>query len=328
MQWLKFMPFINFAVQFYIVMRIHYGYNDLKLLNPVVTLGIFDGVHRGHLLLLRKLKKRADDIKGESVVITFYPHPRKVLSTDRNSMMLLTTLQEKIELLEKCGIDHLVIVEFDRNFSNKEACDFIEEVLVGKVGAKQLIVGFNHQFGRRGEGDFNRVKQCAEGHNIKVEMVEAIVKGSVIVSSSAIRDALLTGRLEEANDMLGYNYFIEGKIVEGKKLGRKIGYPTANVSIDDKDKLIPGNGVYAAEIIIDDRKYRGVMSIGVNPTIDKNSLVRTIEVNIFRFRKEIYGSKVKVIFRFRLRDEITFNNLTELATQIEIDKKRAIELLD
>ena len=308
-------------------MRIHYGYDDLKLKNPVVTLGTFDGVHRGHLLLLTNLKKRAADINGESVVITFYPHPRKVLYSDSDSLMLLSTLQEKIELLGECGIDYLVIVEFDREFSNKEACDFIEEVLVNKINSRQLVVGFNNHFGRRGEGDFNTVKQCAERHNIKVEMVEAAESGSIIISSSVIREALLSGRLEEANDMLGYCYFIKGKIVEGKKLGRKIGYPTANVNPDDKDKLIPGNGVYAAEIIIDEKKYKGVMSIGVNPTIDRNSSVRTIEINIFRFRKEIYGREVKVIFRFRLRDEMAFNSLSELASQIEIDKMRAIELL-
>lgn len=308
-------------------MKIHQGYENLLIRNPVVTLGTFDGVHRGHTQVISCLRKRAESINGESVLITFYPHPRQVLSDKSMSPALLTTLNEKLYLLDRSGIDHTVIIEFDSEFSNKEACVFIEEVLAGKIGSRHLIMGFNHRFGRRGEGDFSAIQECAARNGIEIETVEALKGESDAISSSSIRDALLAGRLEEANEMLGYSYFIEGKIVEGKKIGRKIGYPTANVSLDDKDKLIPGNGVYAAEIIIDEKRYKGVMSIGVNPTIDRNSSVRTIEVNIFRFRKEIYGREVKVIFRFRLRDEMTFNSLSELASQIEIDKKRAIELL-
>jgi len=308
-------------------MKIHKGYDNLQLRNPVITMGTFDGVHRGHILLLKNLKGKAAEINGESIVITFYPHPRQVLNTDSSSLMLLTTLDEKIEILDKYGVDHLILIEFDRDLSNKEACEFIEEVLVKKINARQLIIGFNHHFGRGGEGDFNTVKQCAGKHNIEVEMVEAAETGSIPISSSAIRNSLLAGRLEEANNMLGYDYFIKGKIVQGRKLGRKIGYPTANVSLKDTNKLIPCNGVYAVEVLIGRKKYKGVMSIGVNPTIDKNSSVRTIEVNIFYFGKEIYGSEVKVIFRFRLRDEITFNSISELTTQIEIDKQRAMALL-
>lgn len=308
-------------------MKIHQGYDNLLIRNPVVALGTFDGVHLGHNQVINRLRERAESINGESVLITFYPHPRSVLSDRSMSPALLTTLKEKLYILERKGIDHTIIIEFDSEFSNKEACVFIEEVLVGKIGAKHLIMGFNHHFGRRGEGDSSAIQQCAAENGLEIETLEALKGGSGAISSSLIRDALLAGRLKEANEMLGYSYFIEGRIVEGKKLGRKIGYPTANVSLDDKDKLIPGNGVYAAEIIIGEKKYKSVMSIGVNPTIDKNSSVRTIEVNIFRFRKEIYGREVRVIFRFRLRDEMIFNNLSELASQIEIDKKRAIELL-
>ena len=313
---------------FYFIMHIHYGYNELKFFNPVVTMGTFDGVHRGHKLVINRLVERAKSINGESVVITFFPHPKQVLNAGKHSLKLLTTLHEKTDLLKKCGIDHLVIIEFDKGFSNKAACDFVEDILIGRIGAKELIIGFNHHFGKRREGNYDTIKRCAAKHNLLVSMVKAELTGITPVSSSSIRNALIAGNLEEANKMLGYNYYIEGKIVEGKKLGRQIGYPTANVSVNDNEKLIPGNGVYAVEVLLQKRVYKGVMSIGVNPTIDKNSSVRTIEVNIFRFRKEIYGLDVKVIFRFRLRDEMIFESLSDLASQIAIDKKRALELLD
>jgi riboflavin kinase/FMN adenylyltransferase len=278
--------------------------------------------------LLEILRRRAEERGGESVVITFYPHPRQVLNTGKDSLMLLTTPGEKISLLEKSGIDHLVIVEFNADFSNKAACDFIEEILVGKIHARKLIVGFNHQFGKSGSGDYTSVQQCAEKHNLEIEMVDAVAAGSRVVSSSAIREALLSGKLDEANGLLGYPYFIKGLIVEGKKLGRRIGYPTANINVTDSDKLVPANGVYAVEIIIGGSIHKGVMSVGVNPTVNKDSSSRTIEVNIFDFTDDIYGHEVNVIFRHRLRDEMTFENLSDLAAQIEIDKKKAAGLLN
>jgi riboflavin kinase / FMN adenylyltransferase len=310
-----------------LIMLIHQGYENLQLKNPVVTLGIFDGVHRGHRTVIDTLVSRAREVNGESVIITFYPHPRQVLSDNKKALYFLTSLDEKIILLESCGVDHLVVIGFDRDFSNREACEFVKEVLIGKIGTRHLIVGFNHHFGRQGEGTFETIKKCAESFNLIVEKIRALNTDSGIVSSSAIRDALLEGNLDAANELLGYHYFMNGTVVKGKELGRKIGYPTANIKPDYENKLIPKNGVYAVEIKLEERIYRGVMSIGLNPTINEKPRERTIEANIFDFDREIYGAKVCVIFRFRLRDEIKFNSLSELADQIELDKKKAIGLM-
>jgi riboflavin kinase/FMN adenylyltransferase len=308
-------------------MKIHNGYDNLLLRNPVVTMGTFDGVHLGHRLVLERLKKRAVDAIGESVVITFYPHPRQVLGGRDIPLALLSTPVEKALMIQDCGIDHLIIIGFDHDFSNKEACTFIEEVLVGKIGARHLIVGFNHHFGRRGEGDFITIQQCAEKFSLTVEMIDPLTSSGCIVSSSAIRDALNKGMVEEAGKMLGYSYSVSGTIVEGKKLGRKLGFPTVNIRPENKEKLIPKDGVYAVEVIICKEKYKGVMSIGFNPTVEQNPGSRTIEVNIFDFDKDVYGESLTVIFRNRLRDEMKFESLRELTEQIELDKKKATELL-
>jgi riboflavin kinase/FMN adenylyltransferase len=308
-------------------MIIHEGYENLNLINPVVTIGIFDGVHRGHLTVINGLIRRAKEINGESTIITFNPHPKQVLAENKTDLVFLNSLEEKIYLLEKTGIDHLIIIRFDRDFSNREACEFVGEILINKVGTRHLIVGFNHHFGRHREGDFDTIKKCAEYYDFNVEQIGALNSESGIISSSAIRTALLNGKLEEANDLLGYGYFMNGTVIKGKNLGKKIGYPTANIKPDYPNKLIPKDGVYAVEICFEGEKYSGMMSIGVNPTVNKDPDLRTIEVNIFNFDRNIYGSKIRVIFRFRLRDEMRFDSISELVDQIDLDKKKAIQLL-
>jgi riboflavin kinase/FMN adenylyltransferase len=308
-------------------MKIHYGYENLQLRNPVITMGTFDGVHLGHRLVLERLKKRAEEAKGESVVITFYPHPRQVLGNSSITIPLLSTPNEKARLLEELGVDHLIIISFDHEFSNKEACSFVEEVLAGRIGARHLIVGFNHHFGRKGEGDFVSVRECAEKFNLTVEMIDPLISGTHIISSSVIRDALAGGMTSLANELLGYPYSLNGIIVEGKKLGRKIGFPTANIKPESTEKLIPMDGVYAVEVIIRNEMHKGVMSIGYNPTVEKEKKERTIEVNIFDFNNEIYDLPVTIVFRHRIRDEMKFESIDRLAEQIALDKKRAIELL-
>jgi len=308
-------------------MKIHKGYNSLELRNPVVTMGTFDGVHLGHRLVLSHLKKKAEETGGEAVVITFYPHPRQVIAGDNTPIPLLSLPHEKERLLAEAGVDHLIVISFDHEFSNKEACSFVDEVLAGKIGARHLIMGFNHHFGKRGEGDFVTVRECAERFNISMEMIDPVILGGYTVSSSVIRDALAGGMIALANELLGYQYFIGGTIVEGKKLGRKIGFPTANIRPESGEKLIPGDGVYAVEVIIENEKHKGVMSIGFNPTVEKDRLKRTIEVNIFDFNNEVYGMPLTIIFRHWLRDELKFESLGSLADQIERDKRRAIELL-
>jgi riboflavin kinase/FMN adenylyltransferase len=308
-------------------MIIHKGYENLDLFNPVVTMGIFDGVHRGHKSLLDKLVSKAGKVNGDSVVITFSPHPRLVLEKDHLNLSFLTTMEEKIVLLDKYGIDHLIIIEFSKQFSRMSACDFVEKVLVAKIGIKHLLLGYDHHFGRKGEGNYNTIKQCSASFDFTVEQVQGFHTEEGEISSSAIRDALLNGRLDEANSWLGYAYNLGGRVVEGRQIGRSLGFPTANIKPDDQYKLIPGNGVYAVEVRLDEGIYPGMLSIGSNPTVNNDGRARTIEVHIINFNRDVYGSMITVIFRKRLRDEIKFDNTQKLAEQMAIDKQITLKLL-
>ena len=301
-------------------MIIHEGYENLYLISPVVTLGIFDGVHRGHMALLNSLVSRARMAGGESVVVTFSPHPRLVLDRHNTNISFLTTMDEKIVLLEKANIDHLIVIEFTREFSEIPACDFVKDILVGKIGTRHLIIGYNHHFGRRGEGDFNTIKKCSEELDFVVEQVQGFHTEEGAISSTSIRDALLNGKLDEANKWLGYSYSLSGTVVEGKKIGKSIGFPTANIEPDSGYKLIPDNGVYAVEVKLDDTVYPGMMSIGSNPTVNTDTSFRSIEVHILNFERDIYGKRISVVFRKRLRDEKKFDNLKQLTEQMIQDK--------
>lgn len=307
-------------------MIVHRGYENLDLADPVVTLGVFDGVHRGHRALLDMLVKRAKDKGGEPVVITFYPHPRHFLGISEPELSLLTTMEEKQELLKSAGIKHLIILDFNKEFSNTGACDFVKNVLIDKVKTKHLIIGYDHRFGRSAEGDFNTIKKCRDLSNFTVEQAEGVFKGIEAISSSAIREALVNGRLDEANNMLGYNYSLSGIVVDGRKVGRAFGFPTANIE-PEKYKLVPANGVYAVEVIVNSLKYRGMLSIGFNPTVIPVRNVRSIEVHIIDFDEDIYGSNISVNFRYRLRDEKKFEDTARLASQMELDKVETIRLL-
>ncbi len=306
-------------------MIIHYGYENLKILNPVVTTGIFDGVHRGHVALLQCLKKRAAELGGESVVVTFHPHPRIVLAQDHQGLSFLSTMDEKTVLLESAGIDHMIIIEFTREFSLLGACDFIRKILVGKIGTKHLVIGYNHHFGKSREGDFVTIEQCAGSFGLDVERVEGFYTAGMAVSSSNIRNMLLEGSTEEANNILGYNYPISGVVTEGRKIGRTIGFPTANIEPSEQYKLVPARGVYAVEVKVGDSVYPGMLSIGSNPTVNSDPLKRFIEVNIFNFNDDIYGNIITVIFRKRLRSEMKFSDISQLASQIEIDRQEVLK---
>jgi len=308
-------------------MIIHEGCENLKLIAPVVTLGIFDGVHRGHKVLLTDLVSRAKVSNGESVVITFSPHPRLILQKDPGNLQFLTTMKEKQELLEKAGLDHLIVLNFNKEFSRIDACDFVKEILVKKIGTRHLLVGYNHHFGKRGEGDFNTILRCSESFDFKVEQVQGLQTEEGAISSSRIREALTEGRLDAANNMLGYSYSISGEVVQGKQIGRSLGFPTANINPDDKNKLIPAAGVYAVEVLTEGKGYTGMLSIGSNPTVNDNPAERSIEVYIINFEKDIYGKSITVIFKNWLREERKFKNLTELTRQMEIDKQDTIRLL-
>lgn len=308
-------------------MIIHYGYKNLSLKNPVVTMGIFDGVHRGHRFLLDSLVSRARETGGESVAVTFDPHPRLVLNRALKDISFLSSMEEKKILLGESGVDHLVIVEFTRDFSRIKACDFVERILVSEIGTRYIIIGHDHHFGHQAAGNYNTIENCAVSAGFMVEQVEGFKTSDGTISSSMIREALLKGVIDDANKWLGYNYSIRGAVVEGSKIGRRIGYPTANIDLSDKYKLIPGDGVYAVEALIDGNLFKGMLSIGKNPTVNPKAVKRSVEVNIFNFTKDIYGKEIEVIFRYRLRNEQKFNSTDELAEQMEKDKARALKML-
>lgn len=302
-------------------MVIHEGYENLNLISPVATLGIFDGVHRGHMALLDLLVSRARAIKGESVVITFSPHPRLVLEKNITELSFLTTMEEKKVLLENAKIDHLIVIQFNNEFSKIPACDFIKDILIEKIGTNHLIIGYNHHFGKRGEGDFNTIKQCSEEHALAVEQVQGVHTEEGIISSSSIREALLNGKLDEANNWLGYPYSVSGTVIDGRRIGRSIGFPTANIKPFSQYKLIPGNGVYVVEVKLGNQIFPGMLSIGSNPTVNEDIRFRSIEVHILNFDKDIYGRKISVIFRKRLREEKKFDDLDQLTEQMRLDKQ-------
>ncbi len=308
-------------------MIIHDGYKDLDLKKPVVTMGIFDGVHSGHRSLIDHLVRRARETGGEAVVVTFNPHPRLVLPGKKEGLSFLSTIDEKKRLLEETLIDHLIIIKFDMDLGNLEARDFIKQILVDKIGVKYFIIGYDHHFGKSRKGDFNIVRKCGEAYDFIVEQVSEVTMAGEIISSSAIREALLSGRLEEANKWLGYIYSLSGTVVGGRKLGRSLGFPTANIKPDDNNKLIPADGVYAVEVQLDDKKMPGMLSIGFNPTVNENPDKRSIEVNIFNFDGELYDRDIRINFRFRMRDEIRFENLNALTEQMKLDKQQALSLL-
>jgi riboflavin kinase / FMN adenylyltransferase len=307
-------------------MIVHTGYDNLRLNSPVVTMGIFDGVHRGHKALLDLVIKNAIDSRSESAVVTFSPHPKMVLNDKKENVLLLTTMEEKLSLLSVSGIDHLIILEFTKEFSCMRAYDFIKNILVGKIGARHLVIGYNHRFGAGCEGDYYSIRKFSDSLGLKVEQVKQYAGNEGVISSSAIREALLKGDVIKANEWLGYTYTISGTVVEGKKLGRRLGYPTANLNPDDGNKLIPVNGVYAVEVLSGGIKYIGLLSIGTNPTVNTDTKTRSIEVFILNFDKDIYGDKLTIFFRKKLRDEKKFDSLEQLINQIEIDRQHLLTL--
>jgi riboflavin kinase/FMN adenylyltransferase len=293
--------------------------------NPVVTTGTFDGVHLGHQKIIKWLRQIAKKEKGETVLLTFYPHPRMVLFPDDNELKLLTTQEEKIRLLEKFGVDHLIIYPFTKQFSRLTSVEFVRNILVNKIKTKKLVIGYNHHFGRNREGSFEHLKQYAPVYGFKVKEIPAVDIDNMEISSTKIRNALKKGDIGTANGCLGYEYSIEGLVVEGKKIGRTLGYPTANISIQDKYKLIPADGIYAVTVNYGNEKYKGMLSIGMNPTV--NGSKRTIEVNIFDFQKEIYGDPLRINFCKKIRNEVKFNNLEELKKRMDLDKEETIKIL-
>jgi riboflavin kinase/FMN adenylyltransferase len=293
--------------------------------NPVVTIGTFDGVHLGHRKLIAQLQKSAEKQKGGSVVLTFHPHPRIVLYPDDHGLKLLNTLEEKIELLEQSGVDHLIISPFTKKFSRLSAVEFVRNILVGKIRTKKLIIGYNHHFGRNREGTLEQLRELSSVYGFAVEEIPPHDVENIEVSSTKIRESLTKGDIPRANRFLGYEYSLRGTVVKGKEVGKSLGFPTANLEVGEKNKLIPRDGVYAVRVMHEDKIYKGMMSIGMNPTM--NGTERTLEVNIFDFDKEVYGERMAVFFRQRIRDEIKFSSAEELKKEMENDTKKTFEIL-
>lgn len=298
-----------------------------KLVNPVVTIGTFDGVHIGHTKILDRLKKRASNINGQSVVITFNPHPRQVLFPDDDNLKLLSTQQEKIELLERNGIDILIIIEFTREFSRLTALEFIRDILVNQVGVSELIIGYDHHFGRNREGSIESLKEMAQTFDFKVEEIPAEEIDEVTISSTKIRKAITEGDMHTTNAFLGYDFGFRGIVEHGQKLGKSLGFPTANIHIPEKVKIIPQKGVYAVRVTCNFQTHKGVMNIGYRPTVDNSPQLR-IEVHIFDFDQDIYGKEIGVHVIHKLRDEQKFDGLEQLKTQIGKDIVAARSILE
>ncbi len=289
----------------------------------VITIGTFDGVHLGHQQIIKLLKKEAADIEGETVIITFYPHPRKIVTHGKSDVKTLNTLEEKIELLNEKGVGHLIVVAFDDEFANQSAEEYLENFLVQKLHPHTIIIGYDHKFGKNRFGDYHLLDKVGEKFNYKVKEIPEHVLNHVTISSTKIREALLKNDIDTANTYLGYQYFFEGKVVAGNKLGRTIGYPTANLLIEDEEKLVPGNGVYAVTLTLGENEplLKGMMNIGMRPTVDGTK--RTIEVNIFDFNEDIYGQYMRVYIYAYLRGEVKFDGLDQLKEQLAKDKVNA-----
>jgi riboflavin kinase / FMN adenylyltransferase len=320
-------------------MQVHRDISNLPFFkNAVITIGTFDGVHTGHLRIISQLKKEASLIDGETVIITFDPHPRMIINKSKpngDDIKLLNTLPEKIELLQKQDIDHLVIVPFTLAFSEQSAEEYIKDFLVERFHPHSLIIGYDHRFGKNRQGDYRLLEAYQTTFNFKVKEIPEHVLHDITISSTRIRHALQEKDIGTANEYLGYVYFFEGKVIEGDKLGRSLGYPTANVKVTDENKLIPANGVYAVEVSLatdaghqpsNIKHLKGMMNIGVRPTAGGSKKV--IEVNIFDFNQSIYDCGIRVYVNYFLRDEVKFAGLEALKEQLAIDKINSQKLLN
>ncbi len=307
-------------------MQIHRDISQLpSFRNAVITIGTFDGVHLGHHQIIDSLKQEAATAGGESVIITFHPHPRKVVSSVITGVRLINTLAERIELLEKTGIDHLVIVPFTDYFANQTAEEYIRDFLVEKFRPHTIIIGYDHRFGKERAGDYKMMEEKAAVYNYKLKEISEHILDAIKVSSTNIRNAILHSNVEEANHLLGYTFFFEGEVFHGDKIGRELGYPTANLKSTDEEKIVMGDGIYAVHADVEGIRYKGMMSIGFRPTV--NGRTRVTEVNLFDFNKDIYGKTIRVHVQKYLRSEVKFNGLEELKEQLHKDKEESLKYL-
>lgn len=307
-------------------MKIYTDNSEIKTeKSKIATVGTFDGVHQGHLNIIELLISKAKELNGKSILITFDPHPRTVVSGGFKNQ-LLTTLDEKVELLNKLGVDEVLVINFTKEFAQLTYEEFIKEIIVYKVNAEHIIIGHDHKFGKDRNGNEDKLRELAEKMNFYVSAVEAKKVDNEIVSSTKIRNALTEGRIKEANKYLGWNYYFSGKVIKGAKRGRLLGFPTANIELLDENKLIPKSGVYAVKCYLKDQIFFGVMNIGNRPTFNDIDYI-IIEVHLINFDKFIYDEIIKIEFIERIRDEQKFEGRESLIEQITKDKKQAEKIL-
>ena len=304
-------------------MKIYHHLSDFKKLdNAVVTIGTFDGVHYGHQKIVKRLCELAKATGGESVILTFFPHPRLILDPENQDLKMINTVAQKAETLANLGVDHLIITPFTRDFSNLSAQEYIESVLVNTLGTKFIIVGYDHRFGKDRKGGMPELEEYAKLYGYQIEVIQEQDINDVAVSSTKIRQALLKGDVALAAKYLGYHFSIEGRVIKGDKIGRTIGFPTANIFVEETYKLIPSDGIYAVTVTMAGETYKGMAYIGQRPTI--NGMTRNIEVNIFDFNKEIYGQIIKMTFLEFLRKDVKFTGLDALKDQLQKDKENTL----
>ncbi len=301
-------------------MKVFHDIPGIICKRPVATIGIFDGVHLAHQAIINRLTDTAEQMAGESVIVTMWPHPRIVLRKGED-IKLLSTLDEKIERLEHSGVDNLIILPFTKMFASTSFEEFVRDILVNKIGIVHLVVGYNHQFGHNREGNYAKLQQLGNDYGFSLSQQDPVVVDNEKVSSSNIRHLLQSGHIEKSNRFLGYHFFLKGKVVKGKELGQKIGFPTANLEVNDTNKIIPKNGVYAVLVELEGRVYQGMMNIGCRPTIERECTNTVLEVNLLNFEGDLYQKELRVYFINRVRDEKKFNTLEELAAQIMQDRE-------
>lgn len=294
--------------------------------NAVITIGSFDGVHRGHKTIIERVIKLAEKAKGESIVITFHPHPRLVVYPKDYSLQLLTSIDEKVKLFESCGIDYLIIAPFTVSFSQLNADEYIEKFLVEKFNPRFIVIGYDHRFGLNRQGNIDFLKWYSDRFNYEVFEIEKQEIDEIAISSTKIRKAINAKQIGIANDLLGHPFTLTGTVVRGLQLGATLGFPTANLAIEESNKLIPPYGIYAALVIHDNQRFGGMLYIGNRPSVDGVN-ERTIEINIFEFDQQIYGQKLRVEIIGHIRDDIEFSNLDQLKIQLAKDKTNSIEIL-
>ena len=294
--------------------------------NAVITIGTFDGVHLGHQKLISRINELAARYDGESIIVTFHPHPRLVIFPEDTTLKLLNTTEEKVELLSHYKVDNVVVVPFSRDFSEQDAEAYISEFLVRSFHPSHIVIGYDHRFGKNRAGDFSLLDRCKKQYGYELEAISKEMLDDIAISSSKIRHYLQEGNIALANDLLGHRYTLSGIVVKGLQNGRKLGFPTANIQVSDTNKLIPGTGIYAVRVHYNELIYNGMLSIGYNPTFDGKA--QTIEVNILDFDKDIYGETLTLEFIDFIRHEKKFETIADLITAIENDKIETQKILE